>query len=198
MAAAFMFKGPAALTGSSTAVNLAASGTLSVTGAATLSSSLAVTGAISGASLDLGDSSPIVTSVSTTAATTGTNNLILATEAFVLSNSSSGSVASISTTGSTTLAANTSYFISAGGSAVVATCSLPSGGSALANGSIIRFFAENATTTNTITLAASGFSFNVAGGSAANLVLDTNGQSLQFMFKTGALWLIGGGFTSSS
>ena len=111
MAASFMFKGPAALTGSSTAVDLAASGTLAVTGAATLSSTLVVTGQITGASLDLGNSGPVVTSVSTTSATTGSNNLILATEAFVLSNSSSGSVESITTTGPTTLAANTSYFI---------------------------------------------------------------------------------------
>ena len=193
-----MFKGPAALTGSSTAVNLAASGTLTVTGAATLSSTLAVTNGITADTLTLSSGGKAVTSVSATAATTGSNDLILATEAFVLSNSSSGSVESITTTGPTTLAANTSYFISAGGSAVVATCSLPSGGSALAAGSIIRFFAENATSVNTITLTAASPIFNVAGGSVTTLVLDTNGQSLQFMFKSGALWLIGGGFTSSS
>ena len=176
-----MFKGPAALTGASTAV------------------SLAVTTGITADTLTLSSGGNAVTSVSTTAATTGSNNLILATEAFVLTNSSSGSVASITATGSTTLAANTSYFISAGSSAVVATCSLPTGGSALADGSIIRFFAEStAGGTNTITLTATGFSFNVAGGTAANLVMDTNGQSLQFMVRSGGLWLIGGGFTSSS
>ena len=168
MATAFMFKGPAALTGASTAVTL----TLSSGGNA-------------------------VTSVSTTAATTGSNNLILATEAFVLTHSSSGSVVSITGTGATTLAANTSYFILAS-AAISANLTMPSGGSALADGSIIRFFAEGATPTNTITLAAGGFSFNVAGASPANLVLDTNGQSLQFMVRTGSLWLIGGGFTSSS
>jgi len=173
-----MFKGPAALTGASTAV------------------SLAVTNGITADTLTLSSGGNAVTSVSTTAATTGSNHLILATEAFVLSNSSSGSVVSIAATGGTELAANTSYFIAAASAPISASLTMP--GSPLANGSIIRFFAENATSVNTITLAASGFSFNVAGGSVANLVLDTNGQSLQFMVKSGSLWLIGGGFTSSS
>jgi hypothetical protein len=176
MAASFMFKGPASLTGAST---------ISTSGAITTS------GLITAGTLDLGNGGKVAASISTT---TGTGDDVLATQAYVLANAGGGSAhVNIISTGTTALAANTTYFISAGGGAVTMTCTLLG----LSAGDVVRFVAESVGGGN-ITLSAATAIYNIVGGSATNLVLDAQGQGLQFVFKAGALWLVGGGYSSSS
>jgi hypothetical protein len=200
MATAFMFKGPAALTGASTAAALTTSGavsigsTLGVTGtttlaAATLAGATSITGAVTfsggGASLAMGDKK--ITGVADPV-----DNQDVATKAYVIANAGGGSaLVNINGTGTTALAANTTYFISVGSAATI-TCTV----TGLSPGDIVRFVAESVG--GDITLTGSAGLFKVVGGSATNLVLDTQGQGLQFVHKAGGLWLVGGGYSSSS
>ena len=185
-----MFKGPAALTGASTAVDLAATGavtvgtTLDVTGASALTG-----GATLGAALAMGNFK--ITGLGTPTAGT---DAVTKTYADGLG----GGALSADVTSNDAdidLAPNTTYFIA---SATANAFNITEG--TLAAGSLVRFVIVSGSTSVAITGvdAIGGSALVPMSGTAGNtLTLVGVGHSAQFVFKSNKLYVVSGGGTIS-
>ena len=185
-----MFKGPAALTGSSIADNLAATGevtvgtTLGVTGASTLTG-----GATLGAALAMGN-------FKITGLGTPDDGTDAATKTYVDSVSGGALSAEVNTNADIDLAPNTTYFIA---SATANAFNITEG--TLAAGSLVRFVIVSGSTSVAITGAeaiGSGTDLVPMSGTAGGtLTLVGVGHSAQFVFKSNKLYVVSGGGTIS-
>ena len=199
---AFMFKGPAALTGSSTADDLAATGavtvgtTLAVTGASTLSNTLAVTGvstltggATLGAALAMG-------TFKITGLGTPMDGTDAVTKTYADGLGGGALSADVTSNAAIALAPNTTYFIDS----TAATAFTISEGT-LAAGSLVRFVIVSGSASVAITGAAglgSGSDLVPMSGTAGGtLTLVGVGHSAQFVFKSNKLYVVSGGGTIS-
>lgn len=187
---AFMFKGPAALTGSSTADDLAATGavtvgtTLDVTGASALTG-----GATLGAALAMGNFK--ITGLGTP--TAGTDAV---TKTYADGLGGGALSADVTSNAAIALAPNTTYFIDS----TAATAFTISEGT-LAAGSLVRFVIVSGSASVAITGAAglgSGSDLVPMSGTAGGtLTLVGVGHSAQFVFKSNKLYVVSGGGTIS-
>ena len=221
---AFMFKGPAALTGASTIITANATitggtvngvvigGTITAAGSfTTLTASgnittsagdLVVSGASNklhlqgGAGLQFGGSAEL-----DAVATGGANNNIVPTRGYVddaVANAGGTVATSTIVTGdsSKTLVNGTTYLISSAGGVV--NCALV--GSSLTNGGHVRFVVTDVTNSITLTFSTglSGGALLVGAAVTGSITFDTIGHGLEFIFSGNKLHQLGGGFATSS
>ena len=131
--------------------------------------------------------------------TTGDSDTQIASTAWVQNVAASISVgatyATINTTGNIAPSGDTHYSVATAGGAVTSTITNVSIAS-LSNGDKLSFVVTD--DTNNFTLALESGIFKMVGGDATTLVFDTAGQGISFMLVNGQLWVMDGGYTSST